>query len=107
MYENGVTTAGLSFKMNPKYQSSSSSSNLTGATDRAGSSSNLYLATPATVARSSSLREHERKSRTRNRKQNSAASQTPTPRSLSASSRASEGYEVRTFIFDLFTLIFD
>lgn len=100
-YENGVTTAGLSFHATPGHSSSSSvATNLapTSKLSTSNTSLNHYLNPTKTahLARSASLRDQERKSRNRNRKQASTTtSQTPTPRSLSVSSVHSDiGYEV-------------
>lgn len=102
-YENGVTTAGLSFHPTAGHSSSSSvGTNLTPTSKLSTSNTSLnhYLTPSATahLGRSASLRDQERKSRNRNRKQatsTSTTSQTPTPRSLSVSSVHSDiGYEV-------------
>lgn len=95
-YENGVTTAGLSF--HPGHAGSATSSGNLASSSKLSSSNtslNHYLNPTKTshLARSASLRDQERKSRNRNRKQ--VTPQPPTPRSLSVSSVHSDiGYEV-------------
>lgn len=106
-YENGVTTAGLSFHATPGHSSSSSVATNHAPLSSSNTSLNQYLTPTAHLARSASLRDQERKSRNRNRKQasskqeSSSTSQTPTtPRSLSVSSVHSDiGYEVGCFFF--------
>lgn len=124
-YENGVTTAGLSLSITKAngYTPSSTYSPRTTTSRLANngkslsiSNSSLNSYTPNTsspstapttsvsvpsaasimVSRSSSLREHERKSRNRTRSRNIAQ------RSLSASSEKSEGYEVILFFVSHF-----
>ncbi|ALC43258.1 Mbs [Drosophila busckii] len=98
-YDNGVTTASLSFKSpslsaSNSFKGSSASSRLLKTKSLSGSNSSLNVAASAgaTVAaiaatRSNSLREQERKSRNRTRSRSAAQ------RSISASSEKSEGYE--------------
>lgn len=108
-YENGVTTAGLSFHATAGH---SGGTNLAPTSKLATSNTSLnHYLSPTTktahLARSASLRDQERKSRNRNRKQAPTTSQTPsTPRSLSVSSVHSDiGYEVG-FVVDVLSCLY-
>lgn len=113
-YDNGVTTAGLSFSTmaNKRDYRNSSTGNLAGTSSSYQSNTQSINETVANIGRSQSLREHERKSRSRKYKEaakaavpdtqipydTSAHTLSAAQKSLSSLSLQSEGYEVISHI---------